>query len=147
MSLRSPRWHHGHMTRTLRTFAILLAASSAAVLSGCAASGASYAVLDRDAQAGDEIQVDLPAYAGDEADLSTSRYVGEHDGTSLWLMRGTDDSRVCLLAYAEDEKWVIGCGGETGLGVGGVAGRFDVVPDGVPGPDGATQLSENVYGY
>lgn len=114
----------------------------------CAVSGPTYSVLAQDVQAEDALPEALPDYAGDEADLASARFVGEHDGSDLWLARAHDESRICLLAYADDDAWVLGCSGAgEPLGIGGVAGTFKVVPDGEPGPDGAVQISENLYGY
>lgn len=119
---------------------------SALALTSCAASGPTYAALERDAQAVDELPDALTPDAGDHADLATARFAGEHDGTSLWLTRGNDSSAVCLLAYQDESTWLLGCGGQNGpVGINGIVGAFMTVPDGVPGPDGATKISENVY--
>lgn len=48
--------------------------------------------------------------------------------------------------YEDESTWVLGCGDENApVGIGGVAGTFTAVPDGVPHPEGATQISDNVY--
>lgn len=121
-------------------------AFSAFLLTGCIASGVPYAVLEEDAQPADELPAELPGYAGDGADLETARFVGEHDGSSLWLMRGKDNSGICLLAYRDESVWTLGCSSAGGqMGIGGLAGNFTVLPDGAPAPEGATQVSENVY--
>ncbi|WP_261165773.1 hypothetical protein [Microbacterium sp. Marseille-Q6965] len=124
----------------------ILATCSALALAGCASSS-SYAVLEREAQAADAVPADLPARAAGGADFDSARAVGEHEGASLWIMRGEDPGSVCLLSYRDDEAWVVGCGGESGLVTSGEAGHFVVVADGMPAPDGAVQISENVYGY
>jgi len=123
----------------------LIATCAVLTLTSCAASGSGYAVLDSDAQPADEVPEALPASAWDTADSSSARFVGEHDGTSLWLTRGGDETDVCLLAYADEDTWVLGCGGGSPFGVAGVSGSFTVIPDGVPSPEGMTQISENVY--
>lgn len=129
-----------------RTRAALVVVCSVFALTSCAASGPTYAVFERDSQAVDELPEALTADAGDHADLATARFAGEHDGTSLWLTRGNDSSAVCLLAYQDESTWLLGCGGQQGpVGVSGVVGDFTLVPNGVPGPDGATKISENVY--
>ncbi|MGM1018013.1 MAG: hypothetical protein ACQEW8_10795 [Actinomycetota bacterium] len=126
----------------------LIVAVAAFTLSGCTTPGHAYAVLDRDAQPTDAVPDDLPPHAWRDADPASARSVGEHDGTSLWLARGTDEAGTCLLAYADEEAWVISCGGEGAPFVlGGVAGSFTVVPDGSVVPDGATEISENVYTF
>lgn len=115
-------------------------------LSGCSTPGNGYPILDREAQAVDKVPDTLPSYAGDNADLSTSRFVGEHDGTSLWLMKGTDATTVCLLAYPDAEGWVIGCGDMASqTGVGGPEMQFLYQPDFAPAPEDSIEISENVY--
>ncbi|RUQ07226.1 MULTISPECIES: hypothetical protein [unclassified Microbacterium] len=129
----------------VRAAAAVVALSTVA-LSGCTSVGAAYAVLDREAGARDEVPADLPGYAWDDVDQATARFVGEDEGTSLWLARARDDASACLLAYADEESWVLGCGGGGALfSVGGMTGTFTVVPDGAPAPEGMTRISENVY--
>lgn len=119
---------------------------SVLALAGCSASGSSYAVLDRDAHPEDEVPAQLPASAGDGADLDSARFVGRHENSSLWLMRGDDDSGVCLLAYLDEATWAIGCASDDGpMQVGGLAGSFTVIPDHAAAPENATQISGNVY--
>lgn len=121
-------------------------ACSAFLLAGCITSGSPYAVFEEEAQPADELPAELPAYAGDGADLETARYVGEYDKSSLWLMRGAEKNDICILAWQDEAAWVLGCGFASGpVGIGGMAGKFTVVPDGVPAPEGTTQVSENVY--
>ncbi|MAM53312.1 hypothetical protein [Microbacterium sp. UBA3394] len=103
-------------------------------------------MLDQDARPEDKVPEQLPAYAGEEADLESARFVGKHDDSSLWLMGSNEGSGVCLLAYEDEAAWVMGCASEgSPIEVGGLAGHFTVLPDGAPAPDGATQISENVY--
>lgn len=129
-----------------RAAAAAVAALSAVTLSGCAGGGTAYAVLDREPEARDEVPADLPAYAWDDVDQATARFVGEDEGTSLWLARARDDASACLLAYADQESWVLGCGGDgASFSIGGIAGTFTVVPDGAPAPEGMARVSENVY--
>ncbi|MFJ6550452.1 hypothetical protein [Microbacterium sp. NPDC091676] len=131
-----------HVRATLASVAVL----SVVALSGCTGVGATYAVLDREAGARDEVPADLPGYAWDDVDQATARFVGEDEGTSLWLARARDDTSACLLAYADEESWVLGCGGDGApFSLGGVTGTFTVVPDGAPAPEGMTRVSENVY--
>lgn len=122
----------------------ITAICAAVVLSGCGAPGASYTVLDEPASAKDALPTDLPDYAFDEVDPASARSVGVHDATSLWLLRGTDQS-ICLFAYADSTTWFVACGGETGVTTSGEAGHFQVVPDGAPEPSNGTRVSDNVY--
>ncbi len=123
-------------------------ACSAFLLTGCIASGFPYAVFEEEAQPADELPSELPAYAGDGADLETARFVGEHDDSSLWLMRGAEKTDICILAWQDEAAWVLGCGLASGpVGIGGMAGEFTVLPDGMPAPEGTTQVSENVYAH
>ncbi len=131
-----------HVRATLASVAVL----SVVALSGCTGVGPTYAVLDREAGARDEVPADLPGYAWDDVDQATARFVGEDEGTSLWLARARDDTSACLLAYGDEESWVLGCGGDGApFSLGGVTGTFTVVPDGAPAPEGMTRVSENVY--
>ncbi|MDH5132094.1 MULTISPECIES: hypothetical protein [unclassified Microbacterium] len=132
-----------HVRPSAAALAVIL---SAVALSGCTAAGGAYSVLDREAEARDEVPADLPGYAWDDVDQATARFVGEGDGTSLWLARARDDAAACLLAYVDADTWVIGCGGNGApFSIGGVTGTFTVVPDDAPAPDGMTRVSDNVY--
>lgn len=122
-----------------------LALASIVLLSGCMASQDAYADLQGDRESHDELPR-LADYAYDNVDVSTSRFVGEYDGTSLWLARGLEDSSICIVAAAADDAWFAGCGGAT-TKIGGIAGTFEVIPDGARGPEGATRVSENVYAW
>lgn len=70
--------------------------------------------------------------------------------TDLQGERGASDELPQLADHAYDDPgdddWVVGCGGG-GTKVVGRAGSFEIVPDGVPAPEGATQVSENVYAW
>lgn len=130
----------------LRYFAaVALALASIVVLSGCTAPQDAFTDLQGDRESQDELP-QLADYAYDNVDVSTSRFVGEHDDTSLWLAQGLEDAGICIVADAGDDAWAVGCGGQT-IKIGGVAGTFEVVPDGAIAPEGATQLSENVYAW
>ena len=95
-----------------------------------------------------EAQDELPAL-GENAlasvDVQTSRYVGEYEGTSLWLVEGRTDPPVCLIAASDGSEWTMACGSDAGLEMSSALGRFMVMPDSIPAPDGATAISENVY--
>jgi hypothetical protein len=131
-----------------RALLALATACAALALAGCAAAGPTYSVLDREAEAADAVPGDLPAQAGDGADLDSARVVGEHEGSSLWLMRGDEPGTICLLSHRDDGAWIVVCSDEgTGLQTEGETGHFAVVPDGAPGPEGTSQVSENVYAY
>ena len=120
-----------------------LALTAAAVLVGCSFSASPVAVLDRDRAAGDELHV-LEDHAYESVDEPTSRYIGDHEGTDLWLARGTDSGSVCLIVVTAEEDWITGCGGlPTRLG--GVGGTFEVRADGALPPEGMTRISENIF--
>lgn len=131
--------------RTATGLTVALSAVAFA-LAGCTATGDTYSVLEQEAQPEDEVPSDLPSYAWDDADPTSARFVGEEEGTSLWLARASDDTGTCLLAYVDEETWVLGCGGDGApFRVGGIAGSFTVIPDGAHPPDGMAAISENVY--
>ncbi|WP_156784783.1 hypothetical protein [Microbacterium sp. BH-3-3-3] len=134
--MKSPRFARAAVVVSIATIA----------LTGCSAGAASYAILDRAPQPSDDTPASLPDYASENMDLSTARYVGEHDGTKLWLGEGKDTSTVCLLAYPDDESWLIGCGSE-GEVDGTEVGRFRFQPDGDPAPEGGTEISANVFAF
>jgi len=121
-----------------------LAVAAIALLASCVSQQDGFADLEGNREAIDELP-QLEDYAYDSVDTSSSRYVGEHDETSLWLARGLAGATVCLVADAGEGAWGVACGGGTGFQTGGVAGSFEVVPDGGAAPEGATQVSENVY--
>lgn len=133
------------MSHLRHAAAVALALASIAFLSGCVAEQSAFTDLRSDREAHDELP-QLADYAYGEVDVSTSRFVGEHDGTSVWLAEGLDGYRVCIVADAGDDGWIVGCGGGT-TKISGLAGTFEVVPDHAPAPEGATQLSENVYAW
>ncbi len=115
-------------------------------LAGCSAGESSFADLRGDAEDGPALPAALPSHALDEFDEEAVRWVGSRDGTDLWLGAGADPNTVCLLAYPEGGDWVAACGGAMGLvEMGGVAGRFVIVPDSASAPSNATAISENVY--
>ncbi|MGK3950967.1 hypothetical protein ACLKM7_01445 [Microbacterium sp. I2] len=117
----------------------------AVLLGGCAGSGASYAALDRDIQASDELP-ELVAEGSTDIDADSARYVGEHEGVEFWVARMDEPDSVCLVVYPNDTDWVAGCGAYGGkLGVGGPSGDYLLVPDGLPAPEDTTKLTDNVY--
>lgn len=83
-------------------------------------------------------------YSAEGVDLEIVRLVG-HDGTTaLYLAESTDlASSVCLLIYADDATWVIGCG-RSGLGLGGANGSYRVLSDGALS-EGRKAISANVF--
>lgn len=125
--------------------AVALGLGSVTLLAGCAGQQLPYADLQVDRQSEDELPK-LADYAYDNLNESTSRFIGEHDGTSLWIAAGDKDESICLVTVAGDDLWVAACGGGP-TKMGGITGSFEIVPDGVPGPEGATKLSENVYAW
>lgn len=125
--------------------AAALALASIVLLSGCTAPQDAFTDLRGDRESRDELP-QLAEYAYDDVEVSTSRFVGEHDGTSLWLALGLEDSGICIVADAGEDSWVVGCGGET-IKIGGMAGTYEVLPDAATAPEGATKVSENVYAW
>lgn len=93
----------------------------------------------------------LPAAVTEDAranfDLDSMRWVGEHEGTDVWLGRGSKAGEICVLTYPSDGAWAGVCGGERGeIGVSGPDQRlFTVVPDGGASPEGFVAVSRNVY--
>lgn len=133
------------MSRLRYASASALALASIALLSGCMAQPAMFSDLQGERASDDELPP-LADYAYDNVDVSTSHYIGEHDGTSLWLAQGRENSTVCLVADAGENAWVVTCGGAA-TKVSGVAGTFEVVVDGAPAPEGAVKVSDNVYAW
>ncbi|WP_299519172.1 hypothetical protein [uncultured Serinicoccus sp.] len=115
------------------------------VMTSCA-SADGFADLEREAQSGDAppVEADMPQDAGVLPD--TSRLVGTHEGVDLGLARTSEDG-VCLLMYPDEEDWVWGCTERTPLTVANGSRSFVVVRDGEEAPDGATQVSDNVYAH
>ncbi|MCP2635028.1 hypothetical protein K0817_000415 [Microbacterium sp. HD4P20] len=133
------------MTSKKRATAAVAAACLGLLLSGCALGGTSYAALDRERQAGDELP-EAVADGSDDIDADSARHVGEHDGVEFWLARMDEPQSVCLVVYPSDEDWVVGCSSDGGqLGVSGRSGVYSLVPDGAPVPTGATKITENLY--
>lgn len=129
-----------------------ITAAFALLLTGCVDSGPSFAVLDAEPRAADQVPDDPPAhFFGDEspADFSSARFVGEHNEASLWLMRDKGERGICLLAYVDAETANFGCVDDASsyFESGGPAGTFVVVADGEVGPDATRKVSENVYSY
>lgn len=114
-------------------------------LTGCSGSGSGsgFAVLDAAAEPGDTLPTDLPDYADDRLDPASSRFVGEHDGDRLYLAKG-ENATICLLVYSNDRDWVIGCSRGDGT-VSSGSRAYAVRPDAAPAPEGATELSPNVF--
>lgn len=123
----------------------LSALSLTLMLAGCSSSGVSYSILDRDADATDELPAAVVATT-DEIDNSTSRLAGEHDGVTFWLARAVRPDTVCLVAYPNEDDWVAGCGaaGDT-VRVGVPSGNYLLGPDRMLVPEDATQVADNVY--
>lgn len=114
-------------------------------LTGCLSSGSGFAVLDAPAQPGDVLPTELPDYAYDGLDPASSRFVGEHDGDRLYLAKGANAS-ACLIVYPNNQEWVIGCGGGDGsVTVGNGTRKYEVQPDDAPAPNGAEEISPNVF--
>lgn len=122
-----------------------VAVVSAALLLTACANSSSYAALDREAKSSDV----LPTVVSDSDNQiisDSSRLVGEQDGVSLWLAKGSEPDVVCLVVYPNDEEWAVTCGGAGAVQkLTGPSGGYVLAPDGMPTPEGGTQLSENVF--
>lgn len=131
----------------LRNLAVpALIAATLVTLTACVGQQGPFADLDTDREADDTLP-QLENHAYEHVDVASSRFVGEHEGTSLWLAHDVEGSGACLIADAGEGEWNVGCGGDTGLTVDGMAGLFAVVPNNATAPEGATQISENVYAW
>lgn len=134
----------GGMTPRGRFVAALALAAAALALAGCT-SAAGYSDLDSTETRGlpDAVPEDTLA----NFDLHSMRWVAEHEGTEVWLARGSRPAEVCILFSSDDDHWATGCAGAGGQMT--VSGRgpqrFAVVPDGQPGPEGFAAISRNVY--
>ncbi len=113
---------------------------------GCTSGGGGYAVFDRDPVASDELPAEYVERDSDLIDAGTSRLVGEHEGTRLYLVEGATGSSICLVVLPADEEGMAGCGGGGGpMQVSNARETYEVRPDGYDVPDGAVQISENVF--
>lgn len=123
--------------------AAALALVSVSVLTGCSFVTSDLAVLDSERVDADELPA-LEDYSYDRVDESTSRFVGEHDDISLWVARGADSQACLVAAGAEEDDWLVACGGLP-IRMGGLDHTFQLLPDGAPAPEGSTRVSDNVY--
>lgn len=135
----------GPMSRLGFVSATAVSFAAITLLSGCSGQLDGFVDLQGEKQDRDELP-ELADNAYDELDVSTSRYIGEHEGTSLWLAQGLENSTVCLVADAGEKEWLVGCGGGA-VKVSGQAGTYQVVGDGAAAPEGAVKISENVYAW
>ncbi|GAA1055211.1 hypothetical protein GCM10017608_31500 [Agromyces luteolus] len=122
---------------------------AAAALAGCSMAGVGFADLERTERSGDELPAAAQATLLDSIDPATSRYIGEDGDLRLWLARGTTPDSVCIVLVEPNGEAGAGCGGAGGVRVGGMGiegdGELVVQPDGLPVPDGAVVISENVH--
>lgn len=131
--------------RRVVLFAVTVVAGGVLTLSGCSTAADNFSDLQTEREPEDELPVLSGEDVRDTVDVSTSRYVGEYQGTSLWIAEGIQDSSICLIPVRGTSEWVVACGGNAGVGSRGPTGSFTVIPDGVPVPENATKVSENVY--
>ncbi|WP_430593225.1 hypothetical protein [Humidisolicoccus flavus] len=87
----------------------------------------------------------LPADSLEEADRDSARWVGEFKGIDLWLMEGTGEVTVCLLAFPEDGAWFAGCGWESVAMNAGGGPTFEVIHDDGAVPENLNAISANVF--
>lgn len=138
------------METTLKVASVAAVALSVVLgLTGCfgsgSGSGLGFAVLDAAADPGDTLPTDLPDDAYDGLDPASSRFVAEHEGDRLFLAKG-ENATICLVVYPDNRDWVIGC--SRGDGSGTVSSRsrsYGVRPDAAPAPEGAKEISPNVF--
>jgi len=115
------------------------------LLTGCFPSGTVYSVLNREAEEGDRLPASVDGLDVN-LDADSARFAGEHDGTRVWLALQPEERAVCVVVLPPDEGAFVGCGGDGGgVGAGGPTGTYTVIPDGAFAPEGAIELSENVY--
>ncbi len=117
-------------------------------LTGCAPNVGGFAVLDKPMEASDELPANVHDFDDGElpADFSTAHLIGEHNGSRVWFMRDIGGTGLCFFAYADEAVTASSCVTPEGpIEVGTPAIDFYVVPDGEPGPDNATKISENLY--
>lgn len=132
------------MTPRRRLAAPLAFAAAMLALTGCTSSGGYTDLESTETRAlPDTVPEDTLA----NFDLDSMRWVAEHEGTEVWLARGSRPAEVCILFSPDDDAWATGCAGAGGqMTVSGPGPqRFVVVPDGQPGPEGFTAISHNVY--
>lgn len=127
-------------TKSLCTIALLAAAGFG--LTGCTSNAGGFEVLDRPADASDELPADLPANATENYDAGSARFVAEDDGRRLYLLKN-EESKVCLLVYSPD-NWLIGCGGDH-FKLSGREAAYEVWADGHAPVEEGNKLSPNVY--
>lgn len=118
-------------------------AAAVLVLSACAVD-ATYSDLSRDATADDQWPSAIADDAGDGLDLASSRLVGRDGDIALYLVQSTESSRgICILAYANDDDWTLGCGGD-GVEISGVGNSTYVIRSDGRGDPGKA-ISKNVF--
>jgi len=126
-------------------WALVVAVGTVVMLAACAP-GSGFAVLDRAPGPDDELPFELPDSAAENVDVRSIRFATEYEGERLYLAEGVTAETVCLLVVPEDhDDWSIGCGSPAGaLTVETPAGPYTIRPDGVPLPEGDTELTPNV---
>lgn len=129
------------LPRRLRSAPLVIAIAAA---SASCSSADGFSDLDQPQQPEDSWPEEAELSSDDEIVPDSSRLVGELDGENIWLARTAGDD-VCLLVYPEDGSWVTGCTATPPLTVSGAGGVFVLVTDGQDPPEGATQISDNVY--
>lgn len=134
----------GGMTPRGRFVAALALAAAALALAGCT-STARY--TDLESTETRALPATVPEDTLADFDLDSMRWVAEHEGTEVWLARGSRPAEVCILFSVGDDAWATGCaeaGGQMTVSGRGPQ-RFVVIPDGQPAPEGFVAISHNVY--
>ncbi|WP_157075459.1 hypothetical protein [Nesterenkonia jeotgali] len=72
--------------------------------------------------------------------------MGEHEDTELWLGVKAEGAGACLVVYPDDDRWVTGCSTGDEVSVSNGDGwDYRVRPDSAELPEGAIQVSHNVF--
>jgi hypothetical protein len=120
------------------------------VLGLTACSGSGFSVLDRDAEPSDALPADLPDSVSDSLVPSSVRFAGTSADDLIYVAKGVESASyggesVCLLIYQEQSKeWSSVCG-HGPIRVGDGFRSYTLRIDGAPVPDGAVQVSANVF--
>ncbi len=117
-------------------------------VSGCTATGSSYADLQAEAGSKDALPEDLVnTEFSEEFDLDTMRSVGSHEGAELWLTEGSGRDEVCLVAYIDGGGYSACSAAGSLVEMGTQELDFLVAPDSAGTPEGTEAISSNVYAY
>ncbi|MBO0595200.1 hypothetical protein I2485_09710 [Nesterenkonia sp. E16_7] len=125
---------------------LIIAITALIGISGCSSPADQYSDLTEDRDSNKPLPDTIRGQAVDTLDPESTRWVGEHEGTELWLGVELEGAGTCLVVYPDDERWVTGCssGNEVSLS-NGDGWDYRVRPDSAELPEGAIQVSHNVF--